>query len=125
MKLAHIARKPLAEGRVDPHILLSIQQAAQGWKPNTFTFIVMARLLELLRLGQFYKEPNFFEVTVSTPKPVLDHLKTLDQATLTQLAQRLMGLLDSKNQDELYTYANPTQEQMTWLKWVTSKEAND
>jgi hypothetical protein len=125
MKIEHIAPSKLAEGRVDPHILMSLQQVANGGKPNTFTFIVMARLLELLKLGQFYKQANFHEVTVSTPKDVLDSLRVMDMETLVPLAQRLMGLLDMKNKDELYTYANPTQETLTWLKWVTSKEAND
>lgn len=125
MKLEHIAPSKLAEGRVDPHILMSLDMAAKGQKPNTFTFIVMARLLELLKMGQFYKEANFHEVTVSTPKDVLDTLRAMDSAELTQLAGRLNGLLQMKNKDELYTYANPTQETLTWLKWVTSKEAND
>jgi hypothetical protein len=125
MKLHNIATSKLAEGRVDPHIMLSLEYAALGQKPNTFTFIVMARLLELLKLGQFYKEANFHEVTVSTPKDVLDALRTMDPAELTKLAARLNGLLVMKNKDELYTYANPTQETLTWLKWVQSKEAND
>jgi len=124
MKLEHIAPSKLAEGRVDPHILLTIQHAAMGRRPNTFTFIVMARLLELLRLGQFYKEANFHEVTVSTPKDVLDALRVMDSPELIKLAGRLHSLLDLKNKDELYTYANPTQEAITYLKWVTSKEAN-
>jgi hypothetical protein len=128
MKLSQIAPSKLAEGRVDPHILMSLQRLAMGGKPETFSLIVIARLLELLKTGQFYKQANFHEVTVSTPKDVLDALRAMPMAELQPLAVRLMSLLYMKNKDELYTYANPEQETLTWLKWValaTSKEAND
>lgn len=117
----------ITEGRVDPNVLLSLDNLIrdQGTKTNTFQFLVLARMVAALKLGFFYKEPNFFEVTYSTSKDLLDTLRGLDAVDLLAFAVRIRELLDVKDKDLLSKYANPDQETLTWLKWVASREAND
>lgn len=117
----------LAEGRVDPNVLLSLDNliATQGTKSNTFQLLVIARMAAALKLGYFYKESNPWESLHSVSKDLMDMLRALPPAELCALACKLREVLEVKDKDLLYTYANPTQETMSWIKWATAREAND
>jgi hypothetical protein len=126
MKLYDIVKPALLEGRVDPNVSLSLANIIRCGKIcDTFQAIVLARLLEFFKNGSFYKENNFFNPFVSTSKELLDTLRNLDPKDAVALAQKMQELLEIKDKDLLYTFANPTQETIAWIKWVTSREAND
>ena len=129
MKIHEIAKvRPIfSEGVVEPNLMLSVRNIIQrGRADNTFEYIVVARLLQLLKHGDFYKTSNpIFEPNLTTSKQVLDHLRALPPAEMKAIAEKLWGLLQVKDEDALYAYANPTQEYLEWLKLFTSREAND
>lgn len=128
MKLTDIKNHAmLSEGRVDANVLLSIDNliASQGTRVNTFQLLMIARITAALKLGYFYKETNPWESLHSVSKELMDTLRALPPQELLNLAIRLRSLLDIKDKDELYTYANPTQELTSWIKFVASREAND
>ena len=129
MKIHEIAKqRPLiSEGQVEPNLMLSVRNIIQrGRADNTFEYIVVARLLQLLKHGDFYKTSNpIFEPNLTTSKEVLDHLRALPPAEMVAIATKLWGLLQVKDQDSLNSYANQAQEYIEWLKWFTVREAND
>lgn len=126
MKLSDITKLTLiSEGRVDPNIMLSLQRVIQHGKvTDGMQNIVLARMLEYFRMGMFYREPNFYEVTVSTPKALLDTVRALEPKDAVALAAKILELLNMKDKDLLYSYANPTQEALAWVMWATRREAN-
>jgi hypothetical protein len=116
----------LHEGRVDPNVVLSLQNIVKAGKiTNTFEAIVLARLLEFFKNGNFYQQNNFFDVFVSTSKELLDTLRNLDPKDAQALATKMLELVFIKDKDMLKQYCNPTQEALAWIKLVTSHEAND
>lgn len=125
MKLTDL--KQLQEGRVDPNVKLSLQHLIQqkGVKPNVYQLIVVARLVNELKSGTFYKNNNFYEYLGLGDKGLLDQLRAMEGADLLALATKLNELIEIKDQDVLYSLVNPTQEAIAWIKWVTSREAND
>lgn len=129
MKIYEIAKqRPIInEGVVEPNVMLSVRNIIQrGRADNTFEYIVVARLLQMLKHGEFYKTSNpIFEPNLTTSKAVLDHLRSLPPAEMVAIATKLWGMLQVKDQDMLYNYANPEQEYMEWLKWFQTREAND
>jgi hypothetical protein len=112
---------------MDPNVMMSIRNvcARGGKNPNTFELIAICRLLQTLKNGSFYKQTNPFESNMSTSKELLDILRAMPPADLCSLAQRLEGLLQTKDTDAYYSFANPTQEYLSWLQWVHSREATD
>lgn len=127
MKLTDLKQNPLFEGRVDANVLLSLDHliASQGTKTNTFQLLMLARIVAALKLGYFYKESNPWESLHSVSKDLMDTLRALPPQELLALTQAVRELLDIKDKDQLYTYANPTQEVTSWIKFVSSREAND
>lgn len=126
MKLYDIVKPALQEGRVDPNVTLSLANIVRfGKVGDTFQAIVLARLLEFFKNGSFYKENNFFDPFTSTSKELLDTIRNLQPSDAVALAQKMQELLAIKDKDLLYTYANPTQENIAWIKWATSRESND
>lgn len=128
MKIQDIAPKriDLTEGRVDPNVILSLQNVVKGGKvDNHFQTIVMARLLEFFKNGNFYKENNFFDPFTSTSKDLLDTIRHLDPADQVALAGKLLEMVYIKDRDLLSQYCNATQETIAWIRWVTRREAND
>jgi hypothetical protein len=116
----------MIEGMVEPNVMMSVQNIIKNGKAtNTFEYIVVARLLQLLKNGDFYKESNPLEVNMSTSKDVLDTLRALDPLDMVTVAKQLLDLLISKDKDEFYYLVNPAQEFAEWLKLVRSREAND
>lgn len=120
----------LREGRADPNVMLSLQNVIRvGKVTNTFERIVMARLLEFFKNGSFYRggtnENNFFDPFTSTSKELLDTIKNLEPKDAVALATKLLELCMVKDRDMLASYCNATQENIAWIKYVTSREAND
>ncbi len=127
MKLTDLKRHSLSEGRVDANVLLSLDNliATNGTKSNTFQLLMLARIVASLKLGYFYKETNPWESLHSVSKDLMDTLRALPAEELLALTMRVRELLEIKDKDLLYTYANPTQEVTSWIKFVASREAND
>jgi hypothetical protein len=124
MKLSEL--KSLHEGRVDPNVVLSIDNVIRNQKlTNHFETIVLARLLEFFKNGEFYKSSNFFDPFVSTSKELLDVIRNLETSDLVALATKLRELIEVKDKDELAAYANTTQEAIAWVQWATKREATD
>jgi hypothetical protein len=129
MKLHEIKNNPIITegGFVEPNLLMSIKNIInRGRADNTFEYMVVARLLQLIKNGEFYKNSNpVFDSNMSTSKEVMDHLRALPPADMVAIAQKLWGALQVKDKDLLYALANPTQEYMTWIKLYQAHEAND
>lgn len=127
MKLTQLYSNHLiTEGRVDPNVLLSLDQIIKAGKASeTMQFIVLARLVEFFKSGRFYKETNFYDPFLSTSGDLLKQLKGLKPEEQVELATKLRALCDVKDKDLLYSYVNPTQEALTWIQWATKREAND
>lgn len=126
MKLQHIIKPSLAEGRVDPNVTLSLDNIIrQGKISDTFQVIVLARLMEFFKNGSFYKENNFYDPFTSTSKELLDTLRNLDPADAVALATKMKELLFIKDKDLLYSFANPNQEALAWIKYATDRDARD
>lgn len=113
------------EGMVEPNVLLSVRNIVErGKATNTFEYIVMARLLQMLKHGTFYKEANPLEVNMSTSKDVLDTLRNLSDQDMTGVAKIVYDLLLIKDRDAYRDLINPDQDFSAWIKLATSREAN-
>jgi hypothetical protein len=116
----------LTEGRLDPNVTMSLQKLVRDGKlTDTFQAISLARLLEFFKNGTFYKQSNFFDPFTSTSKELLDTLRNMAPEDVTALAAKLLELIDIKDKDSLSYLINPEQETAMWIKYVTSREAND
>jgi len=131
MKLYEIAPAPPTMfpmgGQVEPNVMLSIANIMRrgGKNVNHFEYMVVARLIQMLKTGQFYKQDNSLFHPFSTSKEILDLLRDMPPAEIASIAGRLWELLQIKDQDKLYALANPTQEYLTYMKWLHSREADD
>lgn len=116
----------LVEGRVDPNVLLSIQNIIKhGRISDTFQAVMMTRILEMLKYGDLYNQQNFWEVTMPTQKELLDTIRELDPADQVKLAEKFLNLLIVKDEDLLYKYVNQTEAVNDWIRNFTAREAND
>ena len=129
MKLYEIAKqgKIVSEGQVEPNVMMSVQNVVnRGFANNVFEFLVITRLLQLIKIGDFYKTSNpIFDGNISTSKEIMDHLKALPHDQLKGIATKLWNLLQIKDQDALSHLANPDQETTAWLTLFHTKEANE
>jgi hypothetical protein len=128
MKLTQLynGKRLIAEGRVDPNVLLSLQNIIKAGKAHeTMQFIAMARLIEFFKTGQFYKESNFYDPFLSTSGDLLKHLRDMKPDEQTKLAKKLLDMCEIKDKDLLAPYINPAQETMMWIKLATASEATD
>jgi 2-phospho-L-lactate transferase/gluconeogenesis factor (CofD/UPF0052 family) len=127
MKLKQIKPTPIiCEGRVDPNIMMSIQNVIKdGQITDTFQAVMMVRILEMLKYGDFYNQQNFWEVTMPTQKELLDHVRGLEPAMQVKLAEKFLNALIMKDEDLLFKYVNTTQGLDEWIAEYTAREAND
>ena len=131
MKLGQVKKVTAAislnEGRVDPNVLMSIRNIVRdGRMTDHFQVAMLTRIIEMMKSGQFYKEPNFWEVQrLPTPKETIDTLRALPDDVMRDFAQKVYEMLLEKDQDKFYQYVNPTQELLSWIYWVARREAND
>jgi hypothetical protein len=129
MKLHEIAkaRPVIKEGMVEPNLMMSVQNIInRGRADNHFEYICVARLIQLLHDGNFYKTSNpIFDGNLSTSKELLDHLRALPPAEMKELAEKLWIILQIKDKDALADLANQNQEYLEYLAFIRSREAND
>ena len=128
MKLDQLyhGKRLVTEGRVDPNVLLSLDNIVKiGKASETMEFIVLVRLVEFFKSGRFYKETNFYDPFLSTSGELLKSLRGMKPEEQTKLAKKLRDLCELKDKDVLYSLVNPTQEALAWIHWATAREAND
>jgi hypothetical protein len=128
MKLTNLytGKRLITEGRVDPNVLLSLQNIIkQGQARETMQFIVLARLIEFFKNGYLYKTNNFYDPFLSTSGEMLKQLRGLKPEEQVELAKKMLELAEIKDKDLLYSFVNPTQETLLWIQWATKREAND
>lgn len=127
MKLTDLNSSPLLEGRVDPNVLLSIDNliATQGTKSNTFQLLMVARIVAGLKGGYFYKDTNYWESLYSVSSEMMNMLRAMPPEELFSLAVSIRDVLEIKDKDTLYTYANPEQETLSYMKWLLSRKRAD
>ena len=130
MKIEHIISPRLIKegGMVEPNTLMSIRNVVQrGFANNTFEFVVMTRLLQLLKAGMFYKNSNpLFEPNITTSPELMQLLRAMQPEDIKNLATKLLDLLEIKDADKYYFLVNPAQEYAEWLRWFYhAREATD
>jgi len=128
MKINDISpSKYVKEGMVEPNVLLSIRNVCvRGKATNTFEFMMMARLLQMLKDGCFFTEYNPFESNMSTDKETLDTLRAMPDEIIAKIATKLWDLLQIKDQSKFAGYAAPSGDYLQWvLSFATAKEATD
>ena len=123
----------IIEGRVDPNILLSIRNIVRDGKAtDNFQYLMLYRIIEMLKYGQFYKESNFFKpsdsknkVSIPSQKEIIDLLRSLSPEEITLLATKFFNLLSLKNTNQIDQLINIEQSASDWIAYVISKEAAD
>ena len=111
----------LMEGRVDPNIIMNIDAMVSAGKvTNRIQYIIIAKIMEMLKYGNFYHSSNFNEI--ETPKQLLDHVRAMPDQELVKLATSFRELLHVKDLDLLGKYANPTQPLADWIRYVTKAQ---
>ena len=128
MKLSSLYSKSklLKEGFVDIHVQMAINNVLKHGKvTDTFQYIAIARMIEIVKCGYLYFAGNFFEPTISTSKVVLDELKALDSEKLICIVNNLNQLILSRNEELAQAYCNKTQSITDWLNYVYSREVNE
>lgn len=126
MNLHELYSKPLiTEGAVEPNVMLSVSNlvARGGKNPNTFELMVIARMLQMMENGTFYKETNPLESNLSTSKYVIDALRACSADQLAQVAGHVYRALTVK--DGSSPYCVPGRCALDWIKYFTSREATD
>ena len=129
MKLREItsSKEIFIEGFVEPNVMMSVQNIInRGYANNTFEYITICRLLQLIKIGEFYKTSNpMFDSNLSTSKELLDYLKSIPSDDFLEISKKIMTFLQIKNEDLLAKYSNPEQEFIEWIKLYTVHEANE
>jgi len=118
MKLYEIIPIQIAEGFVEPNVMLSMKNVLdRGQVTNSFEYLVIARLLAFLKCGEFYKTSNplFDPVIITPPKYVIDHLRSLSTENIIPIVKKLWNLLLLKDSDAYSHLINPDQEFLIWL----------
>lgn len=135
MKLHEIAQpKMFTEGMVEPNVLLSIRNLATrgpapsargAWGGNHFEMMMLTRMLQMLKEGTFFQEPNPWQPNLSTNKELLDILRGMEAKQVQTIAQQVLGLLEEKDADKFAKYACPEYSWINWLDLFHAREATD
>lgn len=128
MKIYEIAAPRIMSegGMVEPNTLMSIQNIVKrGGANNHFEFLVMTRLLQMLKNGSFYRETNPFESDMSTCGELIFSLREMEPAKLAKIAEELLKMLEVKDADVFAKYCCPDMGYEEWIKLVTAREANE
>lgn len=121
MKLHEIK---INEGRVEPNLMLSIRNIMlKGKVDNHFEFMIITRVLQMLKNGTFWNTSNVMDSNLSTSKVLIDYLRALPQIDILFIVTKIWDLLQLKDQD--LSYYNPEQDSLDWIKLFTAREAND
>ncbi len=118
MKLSEI--KQLAEGRVDPNVLMSIDNIVKAGKITSRTqYINLAKIIMMLRAGVFFKSANWFETQV--PADLVSQVRDFPEDQLVQLAKEFQQKLFIKDQDFLNKcQAHQELNMLDWVRYVTA-----
>lgn len=117
MKLQELKTAILKEGRVDPNILMNIDEMVAKNKVTTRTqYIIIAKVLLMLKQGIFQKNSNWYEV--ETPADVLAAVRAMPEAELLALAKQFQQFLYNKDQDFANKCFQPTMSIADWLSHV-------
>ena len=119
--------KVISEGAVEPNLMLSIRNIInRGKADNTFEFVCVARVLQLLKAGTLFASSNpLFDPNLSTSKELMDLLRSLPPGEMVAIAIKLWEILQNLNRDQIDSYANTSCGYTDWIKLYTAREAND
>ena len=117
----------IKEGAVEPNLMLSIRNIInRGKADNTFEFVCVARVLQLLKAGTLFASSNpLFDANLSTSKELMDLLRALPPGEMVAIATKLWSILQTLNRDQIDSYANAGWGYAQWIKYYTAREAND
>lgn len=123
MKLNEIisTNQTLLEGHVDINTLMSIDNIIRDGKvTNLVQNVQLARMIEMLKYGNFQKLQNWNEV--QTPAKIMEYVKNLPAQDAVELAKKFKELLYVKNLDLLNKFYDPQLELAMWQKFVLSHQ---
>ncbi len=126
MKLKELKPSVLDEGMVEPNVMMSIENiVARGYANNTFEYICLVRLLQMMHNGTFYKEPNILSANLSTSAEGMAELRKMAPEEIKKLAEKVLALLVVKDEDLLNRSADNTKEFLVWLDLYRKSGANE
>lgn len=111
----------LFEGKVDINTLMSIDNIIRDGKvTNNLQNVQLARMIEMLKFGNFQKLQNWNEV--ETPASIMEYVKKLPSHDAVGLAKKFKELLYVKDLDLLNKFYDPQLEMAMWQKFVLSHQ---
>jgi hypothetical protein len=111
----------LSEGQVDPSILMNMDNIIRDGKvTNNMQNIYMARMIEMLKFGNFQKTSNWNEV--ETPASIMQYVKKLPAHEAVELAKRFKEILYVKDLDLLNKWYDPKLEMAAWQKFILAAQ---
>ena len=119
MKLTEL--KPLKEGRVDPNILMNIDEVvAKGKITSRTQYIIIAKIMMALKTGIFQSSPNWYEI--ETPSDVMSAVRAMPEAELVSLAGQFQKILLTKDQDLINKCSGQSSMGVVdWINFVNSR----
>lgn len=121
----------ITEGHVSPSVMISLSNIMQrGKATNHFEFIVLCRLLQMLKDGSFYQENNFLNCNLTTNKGLLDALRAMPPAQILKIATFLWKFVNVKDNagdptTGYMSYCKPEQDILPWLQMLAANDASD
>ena len=111
----------LLEGHVDINVLMSIDNIIRDGKvTNSVQNIQIARMIEMLKYGNFQKISNWNEV--ETPASIMEYVKKLPADQAVSLAKRFKEILYVKDLDLLNKWYDPQLELAAWQKFICAHQ---
>jgi len=111
----------LMEGKVDINTLMSIDNIIRDGKvTNLVQNVQLARMIEMLKYGNFQKLQNWNEV--ETPAKIMEFVKKLPAHEAVDLAKKFKDLLYVKDLDLLNKFYDPQLELAMWQRFVCSHQ---
>lgn len=120
MKLTEIIptnQSIITEGHVDPSVLMNIDNVIRDGKvTNNMQNIYMAKMIEMLKYGNFQRVHNWNEI--ETPARIMAFVKGLPATEAVAMAKKFKELLYVKDLDLLNKFYDPQLELAMWQKLV-------
>lgn len=112
------------EGIVEPNALLSVRNVVErGKATNTFEFVVLTRLLQMLKCGTLSSESPI-QSHMSTSKELIDLLRSMNPKDLTEIARMLLTMLETQELGSR-NLCCPDMGYQEWINLYRSREATD
>lgn len=113
--------KSIIEGQVDINILMSVDNIIRDGKvTNSLQNVQLARMIEMLKYGNFQKLQDWYEV--ETPAKIMEYVKNLPAHDAVCLAKKFKELLYVKDRDLLNKFYDPQLELAMWQKFILSHQ---